>query len=79
MAAHNGTRAHVRARLHDLDVVLHFPLVLLVMLCCHDPSHRCCGVSAIELDVAAWNIQTFGVAKMSDTSIAAVIASTVGG
>lgn len=56
-------------------------LLACAVLCCGCVGSRWCGVgavAAVELDVAAWNVQTFGVSKMSDPAIASVISSVVG-
>jgi hypothetical protein len=56
-------------------------LLAYAVLCCGCAGSRWCGVgavAAVEVDVAAWNVQTFGVSKMSDPAIASVISSVVG-
>jgi hypothetical protein len=56
-------------------------LLAYAVLCCGCAGSWWCGVgavAAVEVDVAAWNVQTFGVSKMSDPAIASVISSVVG-
>jgi len=56
-------------------------LLACAVLCCGCGGSRWCGVgtvAAVEVDVAAWNVQSFGVSKMSDPAIASVISSVVG-